>query len=296
MKYSALVVLAALPALGVLVVPCGGPVSVTEGCGERWSSKPVALAPNRCYAFAFDAKGPATGTVTAGSRDVNVDLNAPGDGARSYTNVFYNARESTPFHFGAWHLVGTATCTNPRVLPVTPRYRTFGGQPLGHGESVEGNRYLFMTSLDGAGRNHARPLESCRSHFNTSRWCLGSKSEVIYRHELAGRTWKGGRVMVSCGYWAGGSAAVEASTDGKTWTPLCTVTNATQLKADIPASLFPAPTLRVRFRGLGGCNLQIYTYSLEAEFDGAPLLAFGATDYVLDGTDEVVARSERAHV
>ena len=69
MKYSALVVLAALPALGVLVVPCDGPVSVTEGCGERWSSKPVALAPNRCYAFAFDAKGPATGTVTAGSLD-----------------------------------------------------------------------------------------------------------------------------------------------------------------------------------------------------------------------------------
>ena len=132
MKHVALAALAALPALGAIVVPCDSPVAVTEGCGNRWTSKPVSLAPNRCYAFVFDAKGPATGTVTAGARDVNVDLPAPGDGARSYTNVFYNTDASVPFHFGAWHLVGTATCANPRVLPVTPRYRTFGGQPLSH--------------------------------------------------------------------------------------------------------------------------------------------------------------------
>ena len=236
MKHVALAALAALPALGAIVVPCDGPVAVTEGCGNRWTSKPVALAPNRCYAFVFDAKGPATGTVTAGARDVNVDLPAPGDGARSYTNVFYNASASVPFHFGAWHLVGPATSANPRVLSVTPRYRVFDGQPLGHGESVEGRRYAFLTSLDGAGRNHARPLESCRSHFNTSRWCLGGNSEVVYRHELAGRTWKNGRVKASCGHWAGGTAAVEASADGQTWTALFIVTNASQFEAEIPAS------------------------------------------------------------
>ena len=278
------------PRVREVSVPCDGPVSVTEGCGNRWTSKPVALAPNRCYAFAFDAKGPATGTITAGSRRANMDLGAPGDGTRSYTNVFYTASASETFHFGAWHLVGTATCANPRILPVTPRYREFGGQPLGHGERVEGRRYTFATALSGAGRNHSRPLEVCNSHFNSSRWCLGRESEVVYRHELAGRTWKGGRVMVECGYWAGGSAAVEASADGKAWTALCTVTNATQMKADVPASLFPCKTLRVRFRGLAGCNLQIYGYTLEADFDGAPLQAFGATDYVLDGTDKVVAR------
>jgi DNA-binding transcriptional LysR family regulator len=62
------------------------------------------------------------------------------------------------------------------------------------------------------------------------------------------------------------------------------------MKADVPASLFPCKTLRMRFRGLAGCNLQIYGYTLEADFDGAPLQAFGATDYVQDGTDKVVAR------
>ncbi len=273
-----------------------GTLALTGGGDQRWRSAPVAVGSDRRYAFVFSAKGPASGTLTSGAGCANVDLPAPGAAWQTYTNVFRTATRAgataypETFHLGEWKMNGRVLFDAVRLVPVTPRWRTFpGGVELGAGESVEGNAYSFGSQFDGPARNDARPLVVNRSGFNSTRWCLGPGSEVVYRHAVAGRRFLEARLAVTCGYYAGGSASVEVSTNGVDWTALVALTNSGTPVVSVPRDLFPAAAVWVRFRGGAKCALQIPDYAFDATFDGTPLTALGGSDYVEEGTGRVVA-------
>ena len=270
-----------------------GALALTGGGNQRWKSEPVTIESDRRYAFVFSAKGPATGTLNSGSECANVDVSAPGAEWTAYTNVFRattgaGATLSETFHLGEWGMSGRVLFDAVRLVPVTPRWRTFaGGVELGAGESIEGNDYSFRTQLDGLARNDARPLVVNRCGFNTSRWCLEAGSEVVYRHAVAGRRFLKASLSVTCGYYVSGSAAVEVSVNGKDWTTIAMITNARTCVVSVPQTLLPAEAVWVRLRGEARCALHVSEHTLDAVLDGAPLTALGGTDYVETGTDRV---------
>ncbi len=272
-----------------------GALALTGGGNKSWKSAPVTLGSDRRYAFIFSAKGPASGSLTSGAACANVDLEAPGATWQTHTNVFRattgaGATYPETFHLGEWEMNGRVLFDAVRLVPVTPRWKTLpGGVELGAGESLDGNLYSFCSQFGGPARNDARPLVVNRSGFNSTRWCLGAGSEVVYRHAVAGRRLQEARLSVTCGYYAGGAAAVEVSANGVDWTALATITNTRTLAVSAPKALFPAEAVWVRLRGEARCALQIYGYSLDATFDGEPLAALGGTDYVEEGSDRVVA-------
>ena len=287
------------PANGT-ILPKGGrtggeAIELVGGKDGRWTSPALELASDRRYAFVFSAKGPATGSMTSGPACANVDIGAPGADWTSYTNIFRASSRATPtyretLHLGEWKMGGKVVFDNVELIPVTPRWKRFdGGLELGPGESIDGNVYVFSSTYGSVVRNDARPLLVNRAGFNSNRWCLGRGSEVVYRHDVAGRRMLKAQVSVTCGYHAGGSAVVEVSGDGSDWMLLATITNSSSPSAEVPSKLLPASALWVRFRGLSPCNLQIYSYSLEATVDGAPRNLCGAVEYVADATGKVVA-------
>lgn len=285
---------------GGTLLPTGGvtggeAIELVGGKDERWSSPARELASDHRYAFVFSAKGPATGSMTSGPSCANVDIGAPGADWTSYTNVFRASSRATPtyretLHLGEWKMGGKVVFDNVEVIPVTPRWKRFdGGIELGPGESIDGNAYGFSSVLGSVARNDARSLVVNRAGFNTDRWCLGKGSEVVYRHNVAGRRMMTAKVSVTCGYYARGSAVVEVSNNGSEWTPLVTITNSSSPMAEVPSNLLPAKALWVRFRGLDPCTLQIPCHAVDATIDGEPLSAYGAVEYVDDRTGRSVA-------
>lgn len=273
----------------------GGALMLTGGKDQRWESAPTEFASGARYAFVFSAKGPASGSLTAGPNSANFDLPAPGAEWRAYTNVF---RAQTPegktykgrFHLGEWKMGGRVLFDDAKLVPVVARWKQLpGGIELGGGESVEGNTYSFGSQFGGPGRNDARVLVGNRCGFNTCRWTFGGKSEVVYRHALAGRKLLSASLTATCGYYAHGSVVVEVSKDGTAWKPLFTIASSSSPRAEVPGDLFPTDAVWVRFRGLDDSDLQIYDYAFDAKFDGAPMTAFGTTDYVEEGTGRTVA-------
>lgn len=273
-----------------------GAIAIDGGGDGRWTSPAVELDGDRRYAFVFSAKGSASGTLTSGPGRVNVDVAAPSSSAGriAHTNVFRSfsapGRYSESFHLGEWKMTGRAVFDAAELLPVSPRWKKCaGGIELGNGEWIDGNDYGFDMVLSSVARNDSRVLAVNRSGFNTDRWCLGGGDEVVYRHAVAGRRLLSARLSATCGHYARGTAAVEVSADGKSWTPVFTFSGSSSFTTNAPASLFPADAVWVRFRGAADCSLQIPSYSFDAKIDGAPTMAFGGVDYVANGTGAVVA-------
>ena len=254
----------------------------------RWRSDAFALEPDRCYAFSVWMRGRGSGCVVTGTDHVNVDLGATeADGDRQqYVFRTPPGLGSTRLHLGQWMLAGEVLFDDVALTPVRPVYKSAGELVLGSGEQIDGNDYVFATQFSSPARNHARPLVAAGAHFNTSRWCLGAGETVVYRHVLPSRTWKKGRVSVTCGYYAAGSAEVEVSADGRAWTSLARIARSDTFEADLPSGLLPARELFVRFRGDKPCSLQIYNYAFEAAFDGPSVSMVGSTAFV----DEVSGR------
>ena len=282
------------------ILPTGGrlggeAIELVGGKDERWTSPSQELVSDRRYAFVFSAKGPASGSMTSGPAGVNFDIPAPGAEWTSYTNIFRASSQKTPtyretLHLGECKMGGTVVFDGVQAIPVEPRWKTSSdGIELGPGESIDGNVYSFGSTLGSVARNDARPLVVNRSRFNSNRWCLEADSEVVYRHAVSGRKMQRAKIAVTCGHYAKGSAAIDVSNDGVAWKTLLTITNSSSPAAEVPADLFPAEALWVRFHGLKPCSLQIPDYAVDAQIDGEPRSLFGAVEYVAEGTSTVVA-------
>ena len=267
---------------------------VGDGCDyNRTFSGPVQLAPGTTYLFSFAARrvGGGSGTVVTGPDFANVDWDVSDPVATVRRFVFRTPEGTKPrqtrFHLGGWRMKGEIVFEAVSCRPVRAEWGTSGGVSLGHGESIDGNRYSFTAQLSSVGRNDARPLLSHTARYNTQRWCVSGGQHITYRHAIDGRRLLSGQVTVTCEYYVKGGVTVEASPDGTAWTSLGSLTNTGAATFDLPPTLFPAASTHVRLRGLPKTTLQVYGYSFDGTVDGTPVYALGSTRYVDVATGEL---------
>ena len=262
---------------------------------SQWRSDPVKLAAGRCYVFSFWTRGNGSGCITSGIEDVNVDWSCSGEKWTRHLSVLrtpdHPGDYEPAFHLGQWMLDGEAFFDDLRLVPVKPVYVKAADIELGHGEQVDGNRYTFVSQYGSVSRNHSRPLLEGTASFNSDHWDVWRERFITYRFALPGRTWRGGRLGVTCGHYTKGSADIEASSNGNEWTRLATVTNMTTEEVGIPASLFPADAVFVRVRGNDPCQLQIHRITFDGMFDGEIVSAVGSTQYVEESTGKLVCKT-----
>ena len=292
------VVLASVPATAADISFKGMQDGVLTVEGKRDENRRTSdsreVSSGAIYGFAYSGREVGSGRIVAGSSTVNVDRHGPDAGWYDYRHAYQTpgvagSLMKDSFHLGHWRGMGTFSFKDCRVVPLKAVYAETDLLTLGHGESVEGNRYKFDARMSSFGRNHARPLLHYRGvSFNTSHWNIRHRGEVVYRHELFGRMFTSGSVALSCGYFTGKEdMAVEASADGTTWQPIGVVPGTGPFRFEIPASVFPAKALYVRLRANARTNLQVGGYRLECDFDGVPVMAWGSTKYVDAETGEV---------
>lgn len=245
-----------------------------EGTGQGTvsaRSEPITLEPGGLYSLRFMARreaGASGGCVISGPASVNRDFR-PGDSWNSFGFIFclpHNSQDGR-IRLGHWELKGGVTFDDPELLPVLASHRQGpSGIVLGEGERIENGVYHFNPDFGWAGANFHRPLHLNRLTFNSDRWCFGLGSELIYRFALPGLHQTSGAVRVNVNHHVAGSLRIEASTDGRQWTPAATCppqTGAT--RATLPAALFPAAAIFVRLTtSEGPANLQINALDYEA--------------------------------
>lgn len=184
---------------------------------------------------------------------------------------------------GQWHVKGTVWFRNIKVEPLQPVYAGHQGYSLGNGEYFKQNIYRAIFNYRDKNGNASRCLVDYDAYFNTHRWDLSGGDYVLYRHQLpAGRNAQiAAEVVVNIGYHDRGKCVVEASRDGKKWVTVGTIQERQQKSFDLPARLFPSPTIFIRLRARGAlARLQIYGYEYRADLQKPVDDFIGQTDYV----------------
>lgn len=271
-------------------------VSVS-GSGEDssfWQSDALDFQPNATYRLQFRARNMSAsgGTPVTGPVFANRDLGGLGGDWRTFTTNFQTPRELTPdnnwLRFGQWHVKGAIAFDDIKLATAQPVYARSGAIQLGDGETAKGNEYSCRAPLGGEANNTSRALLSHNCSFNSDRWVFGSGSEVIYRHEIAGRKQTAAQIEVGVTWYSGGALAVDVSRDGQSWTPLGTQDKLGALSLTIPAELLPANAIFVRLRAAAkakvGANsdpgsFQVGQYRFHSTFDGALLNLHGSTRF-----------------
>lgn len=266
-----------------------------EGTNEfAWTDVKFEAEPNGLYGFEFRAVRDMTGILMTGVTGYNVDCVESDTGERLNRFAVVMPAGTKPMtrslRFGQYHAVGTVQVKDVRVYPIRAEYAKVGDQVLGHGEQVVGGEYSFSAKYGSFGRAHARPFVSHSGsvNFNTHRWHFGRGGELLYRHELKDVEWTSAKVDVQTCYRSSGGVTVEASADGESWTDLATVTNVTRTSVPLPASLFPAARIWVRFRGAKDASIQINGYVFSARTSRPLPEMAGWTRYVDAETGETV--------
>ncbi|MEI7945517.1 MAG: glycoside hydrolase domain-containing protein [bacterium] len=253
-------------------------LSSTGGTSTAWQSAPALFKPLHVYRMRFQVRGEqATGTVMSGTPFANIDVTSVGTEWREVSNLFVAPEGVTkaPIRLGQWFLTGKLFFDDVQVTPVTSVYACKGDLALGEGERIDGHAYLFHAPLNTEARNHSRPLKAATAYFNSDRWCLSDGTWIIYQHQLPNRKWVSANLSVNCGYYAGGQATIEESSDGATWKRVGVIT---QL-GTVTVSLTPEVTY-IRLRGEKKCSLQIHAYEFSGTTTGEPLQLLGATQYM----------------
>ncbi len=270
-------------------------VTGTSDSSNFWRSGPIALEPSSVYMVKFDARnwGGSGGTAITGPSFCNRDLGALTGEWKPYSSVFFTPEKEAPgeegLRFGQWQHGGAMAFDNVTVFAVQPLYVDQEGIRLGEGERIDGLTYTFTAPHYSVSRNQSRPLIRQQCHFNTNRWSFGAGSELVYRHQLAGRHQVDAGIEVSLSYHSAGRLTAEASLDGKDWTPIGEAAEDGGGSFTLPENLFPANEIYVRLRGVvgdaaegraGSCSFTLNGYTYRATLDGSPVMAQGGTRFV----------------
>ena len=261
-----------------------------------WLSDTVPFEPGKTYRVRFKARsiGNAGGTAITGPVFCNVDMGTPKDLWTSYGHVFVvpenGQGESGRIRLGQWHGTGRFEFDDVAVMPVVPIYHEEQGMQLGYDEKILVNEYRFESQYSNEGRNHSRSLVSTNASFNTHRWLFGKGTEVTYRHAIAGRKQLSGRLEATVNYYVGGKLTMEASRDGKEWVVVGTQEDKGTLKAELPASMYPADEIYIRMKAeskekVGAKDsdpgsFQVNAYRYFASLSGTPTEIAGDTRYI----------------
>ena len=266
---------------GVIEMSGDGTGDVIRRKSDTYKAKTGAL-----YGFEYRGREVGSGLIVAGSAAVNVDRRGPDAGWYEYKHAYQTPDAAGKefdefFHVGHYRGKGDFSFKDVKFHELRAEYAVRDGITLGHGESILGNLYRFDTAMQGFSRNHSRPLLMYRkASFNSNHWNINSGSEVVYRHELEGRTFLRGTVSFVCTYFPGkGPMYVETSLDGTDWKELASITNKCSPEFALPAGMFPAKRLFVRLRGGAKSSLQVSHYSFEAQVDGPAAQHYGSTRY-----------------
>lgn len=254
-------------------------VSVT-GDGENsnyWFANLPTLEAGATYKLTFWGKlagGTGGGCVVSGPDFVNKDWGLSEKWAKySYVFCAPPRRTAGVCRLGQWTVRGTAYFDDVDLRRVLPVHHEQGTVQLGDGEEINGTKYSFNSSFGGPGSNYSRLLDSATAGFNSSRWCLGPGSEVIYRHSVAGDSQTAVRISVMIGWYQSGNCLIEVSPDKQNWKPVGDMGGKGTKAFDVPADLLPAKTLYVRLRSPGEQektgdfapgSFQIHDYGYEA--------------------------------
>jgi hypothetical protein len=278
--------------------PAGQRALAITGTGEDsnyWRSGPLTLAPSTVYRLRFRGRsvGAEGGTPVTGPVFANRDLGRMPDQWTAYTSIFMTPETVRPddawLRFGQWMVKGAVAFDDLQLTAAQPVYRRDGNLVLGAGESLAGHDYVFQAPLNSESGNQSRPLAYHRCSFNSNRWVFGKDSEVVYRHEVAGRAQTGATVEVTVGWYAGGELVVEAGREGKDWRALGTHGKEGSVSCPIPADLLPSPVVWIRLRAQAKervgqdsdpGSFQIHGYTYQATLDGPPADVRGDTHFV----------------
>jgi hypothetical protein len=260
-------------------------IGVLNGKKEEsvfWKTSAENLQPNALYRLSFWSKG--DGHIISGLNVANKDFVATPQWS-FYRSVFIapSTLEGAYLRLGQWNGGGELWFDDVRLVRLQPLFAQFGSTPggsaweLGEGETIENETYRFNAPLQTS--NFSRPLEFSSAGFNSNRWVLSGGAQIIFRHRIGGFVQKAARVSVGIGYYQSGKLIVEASRDGKEWTPLGELEKSGVVEADLPASLLPAPEIWVRLRATAAPrgtqdaapgSFQINAYSFASSLPGAP--------------------------
>lgn len=255
-----------------------------------WYTPPLTFEPGACYRFSFQARRTSGtgGSPITGPDFCNRDLHEVTSEWKQYTSYFVAPASgvSCPLRLGQWEAEGIIEFDDVSLVRAEPVYRRHNGIALGDGEHISGDTYTFTAPLTGASANHARPLQGQDCFFNKPRWVFTQGNRVVYRHEINEVMQRSAEIEVSVGYHTGGTLVAEASTDGDNWVRVETLDALGSIHAPLPASLFPANAVFVRFTVMPSENsdapihLQIYGYTYNARLEKAPGDFYGATRFI----------------
>lgn len=267
-------------------------VSATKA-GESlyWKCDHFSLKPDQLYRFSFWSKDESTtdGCIISGFSNVNHDFTFGGSNWTFHSFVFVSPHQQQDnfLRLGQWNSTGKVYFDDVQLQEAVPLYSPSNGLELGAGESIRNNEYQFSTTLPTS--NFSRDLKISQAAFNSNRWVFSGDSQVIYQHQLNNVTQQSAQIAVSIGYYQGGALLVEASRDGVNWVEVGRQDKASQLRADLPASLFPATSIQVRLRAVGAADrkgdsapgsFQVNSYQYTAKLAGDVPDARGVTQFL----------------
>ncbi len=269
-------------------------VSVT-GNGETsnyWATSGMKLDPGKTYRLSFWVKGENTsgGCVISGPSFCNRDFGA-GDKWERLSYVFLTPKDTKDSYlrFGQWMVKGKVYFDDVTLVEVTPVSCREGLLVLGDGESIEGNHYSAEPALGGEGANYSWMLADSSCGFNSNRWVFAGSNYLVYRHDLGDYAQRSAKVTVNVGYYQSGKCLVEASGNGRDYTPIGEVAQREARTLTLPENLFPAPCVYVRLRSVSGGKregdsapgaFQVHGYTYEAELDRKVDFLQGGTRYL----------------
>ncbi len=257
-----------------------------------WHSEPISFEADGVYRLRVQARrvDGSGGSPIIGPTFANRDLRSVTSEWQQYTAYFVapSVDAAAPLRLGQWNVGGTIAYDDVSLTRVAPVYRSCDGLTLGDGERIEGSRYIFTAPFAGDSANHARPLTGYDCFFNKPRWVFSEGKWALYTHVVDDVAQTGAAIEATIGHHTGGALVVEASADdGETWEAVGRLEDVGALEASLPATLFPADGIMVRFTVAPSeqapdtpIGLQLYGYAYRADLIRAPGDFEGATRFI----------------
>ncbi len=239
---------------------------------DLWQSEPIRLQPGSLYHFEVRAKRlDGAGSIIAGPSFANRDFSVSAGESKRLAFDFQAPVEvgETTLHLGVWEATGTVQFDQVRLVPVIPVHQQAGHLVLGDGESIRDGRYQFAGTFGHATSNYHRTLERTTASFNSDRFTLSGRAELVYRFGLPGTSFRDGQLRFNVNYRVRGGCEADVSRDGRTWQTVAKQEKLGTATVTLPKEFFPTESLLVRLRTTSeDTNLQINEVSFEAALSG----------------------------
>ncbi|MDO4628756.1 MAG: DUF4091 domain-containing protein [Planctomycetia bacterium] len=257
-----------------------GAVLEISGNGKMsnaWRLENVSVLPGRTAILRFKVRRTkGTGGAMTGLSCANFDVQVSTEWKTvSLVAMIPKSMEKVGLKLGQWMIDGTLQFAEVELLYAIS---TFSDNGLADDEIIteeDGiHTYHYASKLGGVQGNYSRAFLDAEGWFNTNRWCLGTKSFVLFRFDAANVAkycanpekprFYGGELKFNVGYHVRGTLIAKTSTDGENWTTVAMQDAVGTASGKISLPKDGAESVWVRFEGGDATNLQLYSYRLDA--------------------------------